>query len=397
MRFLPALLLAAASSTLPPAGPVPEFSAPPGSAEPHLTVTPDGGLLATWFEPGAGDLKALRIAERRQGRWSTPVTVAERAGFFVNWADFPSVVATADGRWVVHWLEKTATKSYAYHIRMSSSADRGKTWSPPVTPHSDLSPTEHGFVAMIPGSRGGVELVWLDGRQTADTAKHGGHGPMALAAGSIDGSGKVGPDVIVDARVCDCCQTALARTSEGLIAVYRDRSEEEVRDIAAVRRVNGRWGPPVRVAADGWVYRACPVNGPSVAAAGRQVVVAWFTSADGKPRVKLARSENAGAGFGAPLQVDDGNPLGRTDVEMLGDGSVLVTWLEIVGDQAEWRVKHFGADGRALGRWTVGAAPRTRQAGFARTALSDGNLFVAWTAPGATGGVRIERLPAPGT
>jgi len=397
MRFLPALLLAVASSAPRPASTVLEFSAPPGSAEPHLTAIPGGGLLATWFEPGAGDAKALRIAERRNGRWSTPVTVAERAGFFVNWADFPSVTATADGQWVVHWLEKTATKSYAYHIRISTSADRGKTWSAPVTPHSDLSPTEHGFVAMIPGSRGGVDLVWLDGRQTADTAAHGGHGPMALAAGSIDASGRVATEAIVDARVCDCCQTALARTSEGLIAVYRDRSEEEVRDIAAVRQVNGKWAPPVRVAADGWVYRACPVNGPSIAAAGRQVVVAWFTSADGKPRVKLARSANAGAGFGPAAQVDDGNPLGRTDVELLGDGSALVTWLEIVGDQAEWRVKRFGADGRVLGRWTVGSAPRTRQAGFARTALSNGNLFVAWTAPGPGGGVRIERLPIPGT
>ena len=134
MRFLPVLLLAVTGSAPPSAAPVLEFSAPPGSAEPHLTATPDGGLLATWFEPGTGDLKALRIAERRGGRWSTPVTVAERAGFFVNWADFPSVTATADGRWVVHWLEKTAAKSYAYHIRLSSSTDRGRTWSAPVTP-----------------------------------------------------------------------------------------------------------------------------------------------------------------------------------------------------------------------------------------------------------------------
>jgi hypothetical protein len=219
---------------------------------------------------------------------------------------------------------------------------------------------------------------------------------MALAAGALDGSGRVVPDAILDARVCDCCQTALARTAEGLIAVYRDRSEEEVRDIASVRQINGRWTAPVQVASDGWVYRACPVNGPSVAAAGRQVVVAWFTSADGQPRVRLARSGNAGAAFDAAIQVDDGNPLGRTDVELLADGSALVTWLEIAGDQAEWRIKRIGAGGRVLARWTIGAAPRTRQAGFAHSALSEGSLFVAWTAPGPAGGVRIERLPSPG-
>jgi len=396
--LLPSLLLVASSSSIssPLADPVLEFSGPPGSAEPFLTATADGGLLATWFETREGERRALRISERRDGRWSAPVSVAESEKFFVNWADFPSATQTTDGRWIVHWLEKTAAKSYAYHIKMSGSADRGRTWSVPVSPHSDLSATEHGFAAMTPAPGGSVDLIWLDGRQTVDTVTHGAHGPMALAAGSLDPKGRVLPDAILDGRVCDCCQTAVARTSEGLIAVYRDRSEDEVRDISAVRRVNGKWTSPARVASDGWVNRACPVNGPAVAALGRQVAVGWFTSADGKPRVKLVRSRDAGATFGAPIQVDDGNPLGRTDVELLPDGSVLAVWLEIVGDQAEWRIKRIRPDGTVVSRWTVGSAPRTRVAGFARTGMSGGDLFVAWTSPGPAGGVRIERLGAPG-
>jgi len=396
--LLPSLLLVASSSSIssPLADPVLEFSGPPGSAEPFLTATADGGLLATWFETREGERRALRISERRDGRWSAPVSVAESEKFFVNWADFPSATQTTDGRWIVHWLEKTAAKSYAYHIKMSGSADRGRTWSAPVSPHSDLSATEHGFAAMTPAPGGSVDLIWLDGRQTVDTVTHGAHGPMALAAGSLDPKGRVLPDAILDGRVCDCCQTAVARTSEGLIAVYRDRSEDEVRDISAVRRVNGKWTSPARVASDGWVNRACPVNGPAVAALGRQVAVGWFTSADGKPRVKLVRSRDAGATFGAPIQVDDGNPLGRTDVELLPDGSVLAVWLEIVGDQAEWRIKRIRPDGAVASRWTVGSAPRTRVAGFARTGMSGGDLFVAWTSPGPAGGVRIERLGAPG-
>jgi hypothetical protein len=391
-----AILLLGTAALAAPQHPRADFSGPPGSAEPNLTETAAGGLLATWFEPRGGELKALRIAERRNGSWSAPVTVAERPGFFVNWADFPSVAETTDGRWVVHWLEKTAAKPYAYHVNVSTSADRGNSWSTPVTPHGDRSATEHGFVSMLPAPDGTVDMVWLDGRQTADTTGHGGHGPMALAAGSLTRTGRPGPDAIIDARVCDCCQTDLARTSEGLIAVYRDRSETEIRDIFAVRRINGRWTTPVRVAADGWTHKACPVNGPAVAAAGSLVAVAWFTSADGVPRVKLARSSDAGRSFGAPVQVDDGNPLGRTDIKLLHDGSALVTWLEIVGEQAEWRIKRVDRDGAVRARWTVATAPRTRVAGFARTGMSGGDLFVAWTAAGATGGVRIERLPAPG-
>ena len=387
-RLLLVLVLGAEAGTPdPPAAP--DFQAPPGSAEPFLTTTSRGGLLATWFEPREGDRKALRIAERSAGRWSAAVTVAERADFFVNWADFPSAIEMSDGRWVVHWLQKTAAKAYAYHIQLAMSADRGKTWSTPVTAHTDRSATEHGFVAMLPRAGGGADLVWLDGRQTADSVTHG---PMAFATGTLDPAGRVTGEVMLDRRVCDCCQTALARTSEGLLAVYRDRSDEEVRDISAVRQVNGRWSSPMRVAADGWTYKACPVNGPAVAAIGRSAVVAWFTGADGTPRVKLARSGDAGASFAAPVQVDDGNPLGRADVELLPDGTALVAWLEIVGDQAEWRIKRLGADGRIQNRWTVGSAPRTRQAGFARMALIGDGLFVAWTVPGPQGGVRIDRL-----
>jgi hypothetical protein len=393
-RFLPLLALLALGSSAGPPAPALDFSAPPGSAKPFLTDTPSGGLLATWFEPRDSGRFALRIASRRQGAWSAPATVAERANFFVNWADFPSAIESQDGRWIVHWLEKTATKSYAYHIRLSVSADQGASWSEPVTPHSDRSATEHGFVAMLPRPNGGADLVWLDARQMgqADSGAEGPRGSMALAAGSIDEQGRIGADAIIDRKTCDCCQTALARTSAGLIAVYRDRSDAEIRDIAVIRQVNGQWTQPAPVAVDGWVYRACPVNGPAVAAAGRQVAVAWYTAADGAPRVKLARSSDAAASFSAPFRVDDGDPLGRSEVELLPDGSVLVLWLEKVRDRAEWRAKQIGRDGRIRARWTLGEVAATREGGFARAARLGKDLYVAWTSPGPQGGVRIHRL-----
>ena len=397
---LPLLVVLACERPPAPPSPTLDFSAPAGSAEPFLTTTPTGGLLATWFEPRDSGRFALRIATRREGRWSDPVTVAEGGNFFVNWADFPSAVETPDGRWIVHWLEKTAAKSYAYHIRLSVSTDRGSSWSTPVTPHSDRSDTEHGFVAMLPRSVGGADLIWLDGRQMG-RGTEGQRGGMALALGWIDEHGRVGNDTILDPRTCDCCQTALARTAEGLIAVYRDRSDSEVRDIVIARQLSGGWSQPAPVAEDGWVYRACPVNGPAVSASDRLVAVAWYTGAKETPRVKLALSSDAGARFGAPLRVDDGSPLGRTQVTLLPDGSLAVLWLEKVGDQAEWRAKQFSWDGSERGHWTLGAAAATRAAGFARVALLGNELYVAWTAPGTAGGgggrggVRIHRLSLP--
>jgi hypothetical protein len=373
------------------ADPALEYSGPPGSSKPFLSATSGGALLATWFEPRDSGRFALRIAARRNGRWMPAATVAESARFFVNWADFPSAIETGAGSWVVHWLEKTESRPYAYHVRLSTSSDRGRTWSDPITAHSDRSPTEHGFVAMLPTRAGGAELIWLDGWRTADSVR----GPMTLRGGTLDPGGRMREETELDGRVCDCCQTALAETSEGLIAVYRDRSSEEVRDIAVARRIAGRWTSPATLNRDGWTYRACPVNGPAVAAAGREVAVAWFTGVDGTPRVKLIRSRDAGASFGQPVQIDDGSPLGRADVELLGDGSALVTWLEIVGDRAEWRVKRVGRDGKVRDRWTVGSAPRTREAGFARSAVVDRDFYLAWAEAGPGGGVRIHRLRIP--
>ena len=45
------------------------------------------------------------------------------------------------------------------------------------------------------------------------------------------------------------------------------------------------------------------------------------------PHVKIAFSSDAGASFNKPIQVDDGETVGRVDTLLLPDGSALVCWL----------------------------------------------------------------------
>ncbi len=78
-----------------------EFSGPPGSAEPNLSATNDGQILFSWHEP-TEDGSALRMAVRYNGEWSEPRTIAENRAFFVNWADFPSLIALHDGTLLAH-------------------------------------------------------------------------------------------------------------------------------------------------------------------------------------------------------------------------------------------------------------------------------------------------------
>lgn len=363
---------------------------PPGPApggEPNLVAGP-GGVYLSWIERIDSARHALRFARWEDGRWGEAGTVTERSDLFVNWADFPALTALADGTLAAHWLEKSGPGTYAYDVRMALSRDAGASWSEDVVPHRDGVQAEHGFVALLPLD-GEVGVTWLDGRNTVDGE------PMTLRFTTVAPDGQLGESVLLDRSVCDCCQTGLARTDAGPIVAYRDRTEDEVRDIAVVRQVNGQWTEPRLVHDDGWVIPGCPVNGPSIEARGQRVVVTWFTGAPLDPsaerdeirdageqgRVLAAFSDDGGATFAPPVRVDDGQAMGRVDLVLLDDGSAFVTWLERVAGAAEIRVRHVDHTGTGPAT-AVTATAAQRASGFPRMVRQDGTLFFAWTEPG---------------
>ena len=379
-----------------------------GSAEPSLAVAQDGRVYMSWLEPRDSG-HALRFATLSDSSWSAPRTIREGTDFFVNWADFPSIEVLDEQRLAAHWLQRNGQGTYAYGVRIALSSDGGESWSEAITPHRDSSQTEHGFVAMWrEGARLGA--VWLDGRNFAKAASdsastdaaHGagkaddGHdsgSEMMLLATTLGADAALGAEEVLDSRTCDCCQNSAAMTADGPIVAYRDRSPDEIRDIHVTRRVGGRWTEGAPVHRDGWRIDACPVNGPAVAASGSRVVVAWFTAAGDSARVKVAFSDDAGATFGAPVMVDDGNPAGRVDVALLEDGSALVTWIERTGgDDAAVRARRVSGTGGGRGAaLTIATSSAKRASGFPRTAIRGDDVIFAWTVPGEPSEVRVAR------
>jgi hypothetical protein len=309
--------------------------------------------------------------------WSEVRTVATGDDWFVNWADFPSVVPAPDGQLGAHWLQRSGPGTYAYDVVIAQSDDGGISWSAPVRPHRDGTQTEHGFVSLFP-HEGALAAVWLDGRRFAGNTDEEPSREMTVRFTTLR-DGVPDSETLLDARACDCCQTTAVVTTDGPLVAYRDRTEDEIRDIVVTRLVDGAWTEPRTVHDDGWHITGCPVNGPQADATGRTVAIAWFTQADERPRVLAAFSTDAGARFSAPIGIDDGDPLGRVDLLLLDDGRALVVWLERAGEEADLRGRLVSADGTVGPSRLLARTSAQRASGFPRMARSGSAVLLAWT------------------
>lgn len=369
-----------------------EFPARSNSAEPQLTALGDRAILS-WVEeivdqnfvPHA----TLKFAERTSAGWSQPRDVAAGSDWFVNSADLPSVLRLSDNTLAAHWLQRNSEENEeAYDVRLSFSKDDGHTWSAAATPHHDGTKTQHGFVSLFETPGAGLGLAWLDGRAMPSEDV----GAMTLRAAAFDATGKQLSDTVVDDRVCECCPTAVAVTSEGPIAAFRNRSAEDVRDIYVSRLVGGKWTESTSVHDDGWMIPACPVNGPALAARGADVAVAWFTAAKGDGHAFIAFSRDAGHTFGTPVRLDDVESTGRVAVTLLTDGSAVASWIEFADRQSQFRLRRVTSAGERSMAQTIADGRET--SGYPRMVRRGDELVLAWTASD-NGALSVRTAVAP--
>ncbi len=385
-----------------------------GSRYPHLHTTPDGKVLMSWLQKLSEGSFSLKFATLEDGIWSDTATIFTGDDFFDNWADFPSVTWSPAGYYAAHWLRKVEGGYFAYHVQMAFSDD-GRNWSAPITPHLDLSPSEHGFVSLEPLPNGRILAVWLDGRNTAAAFESGpsdhahtqqdqhahAAGAMTLRSAEIGRDGSIHHKHEIDARVCDCCPTSLVRDDLTAWVVYRNRSQEEVRDfyIVAYDIANAEWGSPSPVHADGWQIGGCPVNGAALAVLNDELHVSWFTAAGDDPRVLTAAASTEQLHFGEPVRLSTGDALGRVNSAVNGT-SKGVLWME------------EGAESFSYGQIYLSKLPaendmpvqtevegigisRSRLTGFPQlTALPGqaGSYLLAWTRHEPSFGIEMRKL-----
>jgi hypothetical protein len=319
--ILASVLVACAEQSLPVFDNPMPISVPSGSPAygPRLSESAEGVTTLSWMER-KDDGNVLRYSSFEEGSWSPASTVINDEKMFVSWADLPAVTPLGGSSLLAHWMSYTADSAYAFQVLTSRSDDDGVTWTAPASPHNDDTPTEHGFVSIYP-TNSASGLVWLDGRNTPNKA-------MTLRSAILAPDGVPSDEAVVDDQVCDCCQTDVALTNAGPVVVYRNRTEDEVRDIYVARQLAGEWQPGQPIANDGWVISGCPVNGPAIDAAGDLVVVAWFTGANQTPKVQAAISTNAGKTFSKAMEISSTNAAGHVGIALIDAHSFAVSWME---------------------------------------------------------------------
>ena len=361
--------------------------AEPGSMAPDLSLAPDGRLLVSWLNRQQGRRTAMQFASFTEaGGWqSQPRTIAVGQSLVANWADTPHILGTPDGALWAQWLQGSAAGPAAYDTVLARSRDGGMTWTQLTRVNDDETDAEHGFAALWPNGLDAIGIAWLDGRAqgAGDPGAHHDHagGAMQLRANAFDMDLQREADTVVDARVCDCCQVDVAMTAQGPLLAYRDRGQNEERDIAVVRVRDGVGSAPVVVHADGWKIDACPVNGPAIAAQGGEVLVGWYTEAGGVPTVRMARSGDGGAVFAAPVDVARGAAVvGRVAVA-LDAAQAWIAWLEEdAGGQRLLLERHAPDLSRRLQRIEVAKlAARGPATGIPRMVADDRGAWLAWT------------------
>ena len=400
MRFpLLVLLTAAVLVSVSPA-PVDASETSPVPLQVELLPTPAGeramtpfvasgedAVFLSWLEPD-GDSHGLWVAPWDGHRWGHRRLIHRSNAFFANWADFSSILVSPSGRLFAHWLEMAGEGTYEYDAWFSWSDDHGIEWSSPQRLHRDGTLSEHGFVSMQPLGDSGFRAVWLDGREMVDAS--GGAREMTLRFVEFDGA-MLGEEVLLDSRVCECCQTAFAARGDELAVAFRDRSLEEVRDIGIVRRVRGRWSKTRIVHSDNWEIAGCPVNGPQLAASGGDLAMAWFTAESQRPRTQVAFSSDFGESFSEPVVVDDGESMGRVDVAPFGAGFAVAYMTRAVDDSAHLMVAVAGPEG-VSSQARIAETGSSRASGFPRMTRFGDDLIVAWTESYERGGDSFLKL-----
>ena len=205
---------------------------------------------------------------------------------------------------------------------------------------------------------------------------------MSLFSTTLGMDMNLGPETLLDPRICECCPTDATTIGGVDLIAYRDRSDDEIRNIQIIRSNGEYWSDPISVHDDGWMIPGCPVNGPKLAVNEQNLGIAWYTAPEGKARVNVAFSYDNGSTFTKPIRIDEGMPLGRVDLEWVDNNRIVVSWIELKDESAQLKIRTIPLGGEMEVSRLIKEIDSSRGSGYPQMIKFRKELIFAWTVPG---------------
>jgi hypothetical protein len=350
-----------------------------GASNPTTAVDAEtGAALVAWVETRDGESNVLLTSISQDGSIAPPVTVNSVAGDAAAHFQAPAQVAAGtNGEVYVLWTNNQhidGRRFPASDLRFARSSDGGLTFDPTITVNDDAGgpPTSHTFHNLLVSPDGTLYASWLDSREgglvatataegivlgegeARDAAASGGEpeaGPDLRIAISNDGGRTFLPSFVVDGNACPCCRTAMTIGPDGELYVgWRKVYEGNIRDVVLARSDDGgqTFGAPLRVHEDGWVFPGCPHAGPALDVDSEgSVHVAWYTGKEGAAGLFYARSQTKGESFSEPTPLATAAVVAPSLSSLVAedDGSVWMIWEDRRGGPSELHMVRTPLDG----------------------------------------------------
>jgi hypothetical protein len=348
---------------------------------PAIRFDRTGTLHVAWFEKNAtaGDVYLLGVGP--DGRpLSPPVRVNPDGAEPEALHQSPGLAAGSEGELYVTWStpNKTAGALFASDLRLARSMDGGRTFQRPVLVNDDGLPISHVFEDVVADADGRVYIAWLDGRAKDKS------GAGAVFARSQDKGATIGANFVIDGMACPCCRPVAALAPDGTLWVaWRKTFPGNVRDIVVASSTDkgASFSQPMPVRKDGWVFDACPHRGPSIAfdRQGR-LYVGWYTEGTSEqPRIYLATSDDRGRTFSEPVSLHTSTTAlpDHLRIAVHPDGAVIAVWEEVTGVRKRVVMRVSEDRGRSFGPVvTLSEGAKAEQPAVA--VHDDGRFAVSW-------------------
>ncbi|SHG79876.1 hypothetical protein SAMN04488135_101299 [Pollutimonas bauzanensis] len=253
----------------------------------------DGRL---WVVSASGDHVLLRHSDDLGRTLSAPAVVNAKASPILTMGeDRPKIALGEKGEIYISWIE-SLPKPYTGRVLFARSLDGGKHFSEPIRVHRDSAEITHRLEALAVDAKGRVLISWID-RRDFEAAKSQGKDYLGTAvyyAWSNDHGASFGPEHKLADHSCECCRIALSRAPDDAIAaIWRSDYPGDIRDHTYALLRNGSIvDEPARATYTQWHVEACPHQGPGLAVGADGIRHAlWFSAKDNMPTIWYGQLE----------------------------------------------------------------------------------------------------------